>query len=337
MTDVLDIAVAALSMVLLVSGVLKVRDPDATTPMLRAVGLPSGRPVVYAVAGVELVVGAVTLVIGGVGPVLVLAALYAAFAVLAFVLVRSGADVSCGCFGQRSARMTSLHVVVDAGAAVVAATAAALGATGLASGTGERSVGVLLVAAVAAIVLAAAVVALLTVVPDRLAGGSPAAPADLALSPQGDGRAPGAAAVGQGRGVDALHPIEGLTPAGEPVRVVPSGSGRIVLVAFLTTGCTTCSHFWSVFGELDADDLPGDRTDLVIVARGDDREQPARVRDLAPAGHTVVRSSAAWDAYGVVAGPYFVLLDGAREVVLGEGSATAWADVEALVRQAATA
>jgi hypothetical protein len=80
--------------------------------------------------------------------------------------------------------------------------------------------------------------------------------------------------------------------------------------------------------------LPGAGTELVIVTRGDDQENPDRVRDLAPADHVVVRSSEAWDDYGVAAGPYFVLADGRRDVILGEGAATAWDDVVALTAQA---
>jgi hypothetical protein len=36
----------------------------------------------------------------------------------------------------------------------------------------------------------------------------------------------------------------------------------------------------------------------------------------------------------VTAGPYFVLADGRRGRILGEGTATAWVDVAALVSQA---
>ena len=61
------------------------------------------------------------------------------------------------------------------------------------------------------------------------------------------------------------------------------------------------------------------------------------MRDLAPADHVVVRSSEAWRDYGVTAGPYFVLADGRRDVVLGEGAATEWGDVLALTSRAVAA
>jgi hypothetical protein len=295
---------------------------------------------VHAVAVVEIVAGVAGLVVGGTAATLVLALLYGAFAVIGALLLRSGAAVSCGCFGQRSSAMTPIHVGVNAAAAVVAAVAAGVGAPGLYSGTADRSLGVLAVATVAAVVLAAAIVALLTVVPDRVGAAAPlVAPAFVARDATGADPGPTAGLVpsaspGEGRGVDTLHALDGVTPAGDPARSELAGTGRVSLLAVLTPGCTTCSHFWSVFGDLPADGLPGRQTDLVIVTRGDEHENPNRVRDLAPAEHPVVRSTAAWQDYGVVAGPYFVLLDGRHDLVLGEGTATTWADVAGLVRQA---
>jgi len=334
----LEIVVAALAMVLVVSGVLKVRDPDATTPMLAALGLPSSRGAVHAVAVIEIVAGAAGLVFGGTAATLVLALLYGAFAVIGALLLRSGAAVSCGCFGQRSSAMTPIHVGVNAAAAVVAIAAAGWGVAGLYAGTADRSLGVLAVATVAAALLAAAIVALLTVVPERVGAAAPiAAPAFAARDATGADPGPTAGPApspGEGRGVDALHALDGVTATGDPARIELAGTGRVTLLAFLTTGCTTCSHFWTVFGDLPADGLPGGQTDLVIVTRGDEHENPNRVRDLAPADHPVVRSTAAWRDYGVAAGPYFVLLDGRHDLVLGEGTATTWADVAGLVRHA---
>jgi len=165
---VLDIVVAALAMVLVVSGVLKVRDPESAIPMLAAVGLPVGRAAVYAVSLAEILVGAVALVIGGPVATAALALLYAAFAVVSLVLLRSGDTVSCGCFGQRSAPMTPLHVGVNALAAVVASAAAALGAPGLYATTDDRSLVVVALATLAAVLLAAVIVGLLTGVAGRI-------------------------------------------------------------------------------------------------------------------------------------------------------------------------
>ena len=327
----LDIVVAALSMVLVVSGILKVRDPEATTPMLQAIGLPASRPAVYAVAVAEILVGSATLVIGGPLATAVLAALYAVFAVVSLVLLRADGEVPCGCFGQRSATMSPVHVAVNAVAAVAAAAAAALGAESL-FGAADRSAAVVAVALAAAALLAAVVVALLTGVVDRIGADRVPSPPALVL---GDGPAgPPAAGRGDGSGATSLAPVVGLTPAGEPVEVAVAGTGHVTLVAFLTSGCTTCSRFWDAFAVDGGVTLPGPGTELVIVTRGDDQENPNRVRDLAPPGHVVVRSSAAWRDYDVPAGPYFVLADGRRDVVLGEGTATVWDDVISLARQA---
>lgn len=322
----LDIAVAALAMVLVVSGVLKVRDPEATVPMLAAVGLPGTRPLVYGVAAAEIVIGAVALVIGGPVAVAALGLLYAGFAVVSLVLLRSDEVVPCGCFGQRSATVTPLHVGVNAVAALVGLAAAALGAPGLYAASDDRSAAVVAVATVAAALLAAAVVALLTGAVGRLGTGPAAArPDELALDPE---RAPTAT------GASAPVAVSGVSPDGAPVTVPVAGTGHVTLLAFLTSGCTTCLRFWDAFGAPGGVELPGDGTELVIVTRSDDRENPNRVRELAPADHRLVRSSAAWDDYGVTSGPYVVLVDGRRDRILGEGAATVWEDVVAIVAQA---
>ena len=82
--------------------------------------------------------------------------------------------------------------------------------------------------------------------------------------------------------------LTGTTPAGDAVSL-SFGDGASTLLAFLTTGCTTCAGFWGTLGERR---LP-EGTQTVIVAHGAEREQPARLRKLAPAGVPVVMSSAA--------------------------------------------
>jgi hypothetical protein len=69
----------------------------------------------------------------------------------------------------------------------------------------------------------------------------------------------------------------------------------------------------------------------VIVTRGADREQPARLRKLAPPGVPVVMSSAAWGDFEVPGAPYFVLVVGS---IRGEGVATSWEALSSLVRDA---
>jgi hypothetical protein len=56
------------------------------------------------------------------------------------------------------------------------------------------------------------------------------------------------------------------------------------------------------------------------------------VRDLAPDGAEVIMSSEAWRSYGIPGSPHFVLVEGGR--VAGQGAASAWEQIGALVRQA---
>jgi hypothetical protein len=122
--------------------------------------------------------------------------------------------------------------------------------------------------------------------------------------------------------------LGGTTPTGDPVTLSFSGAAAgPTLLAFLTSGCATCAGFWESLGESR---LPrGVQT--VIVARGLEREQPARLRKLAPRGVPVVMSSQAWDDFAVPGAPYFVLVDGS---VRGEGVATSWTALSSLVDDA---
>jgi hypothetical protein len=99
------------------------------------------------------------------------------------------------------------------------------------------------------------------------------------------------------------------------------------LLAFLTSGCSTCAGFWETLAEPR---LPA-RVQSVIVTHGSERERPAKLRALAPDGVAVVMSSAAWQDYAVPGSPYFVLVDGG---VRGEGVATTWDALASLVRDA---
>ncbi len=132
------------------------------------------------------------------------------------------------------------------------------------------------------------------------------------------------------RTVGQLRPatLAGSTPDGDAVTLAFDAPGAgPALLAFLTSGCSTCASFWEALGERGLP--PGVRT--VIVTHGSDRERPARLRSLAPAGIPVVMSSRAWEDYGVPGAPYFVLVDG---FVRGEGVATTWQALASLVSDA---
>jgi hypothetical protein len=126
--------------------------------------------------------------------------------------------------------------------------------------------------------------------------------------------------VGTGLRDDALQiPIAGVTH-------------RTVL-AFLSSGCLTCRSFWDAFDDVAALELPDD-VRLVVVTKDAAEESVTALEDLAPRGLPVVMSSATWAAYDVPGSPYFLLVDGPRSKVIGEGTGTSWEQVRHLMLQA---
>src|SRR3954452_13102837 len=127
--------------------------------------------------------------------------------------------------------------------------------------------------------------------------------------------------------------IAGQAATGESISVAVLGARVDTLIAFLSSGCTTCAGFWSDLRAGASDGLP-DRTRLVVVTRGAGEETPARLRNLAPADVPVILSSEAWDDYAVPGSPYFVYVHGPEAAIAGEGSAASWSDVTSLFRDA---
>jgi hypothetical protein len=124
----------------------------------------------------------------------------------------------------------------------------------------------------------------------------------------------------------AASELAGVTPTGDAVKLAFHRTPT--LLAFLSTGCTSCAAFWDKLG----DRRPAPELRTVIVTRGADREQPAKLRRLAPDHVPVVMSSRAWEDYSVPGTPYFVLVrDGA---ITGEGVATTWSALASLVGDA---
>ena len=132
----------------------------------------------------------------------------------------------------------------------------------------------------------------------------------------------GVPAPGELLGMGAFD-LVGTDPSGDAVAIGVLGANRRTLLAFLTTGCTTCHQFWSAFAE--GVELPAPDIRLVVVTQGHEAESPARVAELAPPGIDVVLSSDAWEDYGVPVAPYFALVDG--DEVVGEGAAASWPQV----------
>jgi hypothetical protein len=124
----------------------------------------------------------------------------------------------------------------------------------------------------------------------------------------------------------AAPELAGTTLTGDAVKLAFHGTPT--LLAFLSSGCTSCGAFWEKLG----DSRPAPELHTVIVTRGADREQVAKLGRLAPDAVPVVMSSQAWEDYAVPGTPYFVLVeDGA---IHGEGVATTWSALASLVGDA---
>jgi hypothetical protein len=128
----------------------------------------------------------------------------------------------------------------------------------------------------------------------------------------------------------SVHDVSGLTPAGDALAVTV-GRGR-TLLAFLSSGCTTCGTFWSAFADpATAGRLPGVR--LVVVTKGPELESPPEIRRRS-ARVPVIMSSEAWNDYEVPGSPFFVLVDGGVGRRIGEGVANGFDQVVDLVHRA---
>jgi hypothetical protein len=156
----------------------------------------------------------------------------------------------------------------------------------------------------------------------ELREGAPPPATDVVIRPR-------AAPAGSRR----AHDLVGETPDGEAVAVGVVGAPHHTLLAFLSSGCATCTEFWAAFAAPDRLALPP-ATRLVVATRGVEAESVSAIRKEAPADLTVVMSTAGWESYAVPGSPYFVLVDGPAGVVAGEGTGTSWSQVQSLMAQA---
>lgn len=124
---------------------------------------------------------------------------------------------------------------------------------------------------------------------------------------------------------------ETLTGDGVKVALGAGSSSSQTLLAFLSSGCTSCGPLWAAMR--DGARVPAG-VRLVVVTKGRDQESVSRLDELAPTGHTLVMSSAAWHEYEVPATPHFVLVDGDSGAIAGRGSAGSWEQLVTLVEQA---
>jgi hypothetical protein len=127
--------------------------------------------------------------------------------------------------------------------------------------------------------------------------------------------------------------LSGVTPSRDALSIAVVGARHPTLIAFLTSGCSTCSAFWSAFADGPSPAPPGDAR-LVVVTKGEEAESPGRLRKFAPPSVPVVMSSDAWTDYDVPVAPYFVFVDGPTGEVVGEGAANTWPQLVDMMSQA---
>jgi len=131
----------------------------------------------------------------------------------------------------------------------------------------------------------------------------------------------------------AAHDIVGVSTGGSPTKISVTGGRGLTLLAFLSSSCRTCETFWTAFAEPDLD-LPGAGTRLVIVGQDPPLESPTAFAGLAPPGVKTVLSSAAWQDYDVPGSPFFALVDGTSNRMVGSGTAASWDQMRNMLRTA---
>jgi hypothetical protein len=139
-----------------------------------------------------------------------------------------------------------------------------------------------------------------------------------------------------GPSANTAHDVRGETSAGKHVAVAlaaAAGAPARTLLAFLSTGCTTCGPFWQAAASATPPGLPAG-TRVLAITRGPRSESVSAVGDHELAGVPVVMSDEAWEQYGVPGSPYFVLVDGAVGRVIAEGTAERWGQLTSLLTHA---
>jgi hypothetical protein len=132
----------------------------------------------------------------------------------------------------------------------------------------------------------------------------------------------------------AAADIVGVGLVDDLVAVRVGAVAHRTLLAFLSSGCSTCHAFWDAFAAPAQLGLPAD-VRVVVVAKGTEAESGSALSAVVPDGVTVVQSSDAWHDYNVPGSPYFVLVDGRSARVIGEGTGVSWPQVLGLLLQAA--
>jgi hypothetical protein len=127
--------------------------------------------------------------------------------------------------------------------------------------------------------------------------------------------------------------VAGVTPGGDALAVTVTGHDTLTLIAFLSSGCTTCAGFWEAFQNPQELGLP-DGIRLLVVTKGPELEIANEVKAKAHERLSVIMSTEAWGDYEVPGSPFFVLVDGRAGRRIGEGVANHFSQVAELVRRA---
>jgi len=155
----------------------------------------------------------------------------------------------------------------------------------------------------------------------------------VASASVGEELAPGVPPPSAREEAPAASEIAGSTPYGDAVQLSFAPGGASSLIAFLSSGCTTCQAFWEELHPAQGAEIPGGGQ-VVVVTKSSEQESVSKLRELAPPELPVIMSSQAWEAYRVPGSPYFVHIDGASGRVAGEGSASSWKQVRSLLQDA---
>ncbi|HET8977432.1 MAG TPA: hypothetical protein VFN87_04690 [Solirubrobacteraceae bacterium] len=143
--------------------------------------------------------------------------------------------------------------------------------------------------------------------------------------------APPPVTISDGSTPTTAVPITGTTPAGDAVALSFGPGSPPTLLAFLTSGCSSCAPLWAGLRDAGEAEALADR--VVVVSHDSTRESPTRIQRLAPSGVELVMSSSAWEAYAVPASPHFVLTDG-EGGIRGRGSALSWSQLVTMIDDA---
>jgi hypothetical protein len=109
----------------------------------------------------------------------------------------------------------------------------------------------------------------------------------------------------------------------------------LTLLAFLSSGCSSCAAFWSALADQRQRRLLPSNVRVVAVSKGPEFESPDAIRAKAGGDVAVVMSTQAWSDYEVPGSPFFALIDGVSGRRAGEGVGHHFAQVAELIGRAA--